>query len=115
MEQVLWRCLMGLPVVVYLSLSGYKKKKLSLDGSIASFLVGVSSFAAGVPFVVSLLTFYITSSELTKVLILFVFVFFFLFFIFSFLFFVFFLLKLFVFFFSLYFFFFFLKLQYIYF
>ena len=57
-------CAFGLSTLI--SLYGLKKRSLSLSGAVAAVVVGLVLTAASARFCVSLLTFFFTSSRLTK-------------------------------------------------
>ena len=60
------RVLLGVLIAGYLSVSGYRRQRLSLDGAVAAFIVGAGIFTAGYIYGVTLIVFYYTSSKLTK-------------------------------------------------
>lgn len=60
------RNLLAVVIALGLAVSGYKKKSLSLSGSIAAVLVGYASFACSYRFGLILILFYYSSSKLTK-------------------------------------------------
>ena len=57
-------CSLGLSILI--SLYGWKKRSLNLSGAMAAVVVGLVLTAASACFCVSLLTFFFTSSRLTK-------------------------------------------------
>ena len=61
------RCLLAFTLAVGLSYHGFRKKSLSLSGSIAAFFVGFIAFAASYRFGAVLIMFYYSGSKFTKV------------------------------------------------
>lgn len=51
---------------LYLSINGYRKNSLSLNGSMAAFSVGLITFCASYKYGIILILFYLTSTKLTK-------------------------------------------------
>ena len=49
-----------------MSIRGYRKKSLNLSGAVTAFIVGFTTFGVSYRFGLSLLTFYISCSKLTK-------------------------------------------------
>ena len=60
------RCITAGAIAIYLSYSGYKKKSLSVSGSIGAFVVGFLTFSASYRFGIILITFYYSGSKFTK-------------------------------------------------
>ncbi len=66
-DSISWtRALLSVGLSVLFSLYGYKRKSLNLSGSLSAILVGVLLTGSNGCFFLTLLTFFITSSRLTK-------------------------------------------------
>eukprot|EP00026_Physarum_polycephalum_P012520 Phypoly_transcript_12841.p1 GENE.Phypoly_transcript_12841~~Phypoly_transcript_12841.p1 ORF type:complete len:302 (+),score=45.40 Phypoly_transcript_12841:182-1087(+) len=60
------RAMCGALISVAIALRGYRKKKLDLSGAISALIVGFVTILGGIRFAVVLITFFYTSSWLTK-------------------------------------------------
>jgi uncharacterized membrane protein len=67
MTGILLRILVAIGISLGISLRGYKRKSLSLSGSMAAFTLGLLTFASGIGFGVVLIFFYLAGSYATKV------------------------------------------------
>ena len=64
---IMIRVSLALLLSLYLSVQGYRKKSLNKSGAIAAFFVGLTSFSVSYRFGILLISFYYSSSKLTKV------------------------------------------------
>ena len=63
---LIYRCVVGIILALFMALGGYKKRSLDLSGAVAAFVVGFLTTVAGIRYSLTVILFFVSSSILTK-------------------------------------------------